>query len=306
MATLSPHKLSRITAILLALAAFATFTAGYSMQTFASEVIAVKTADLKPYRDVLRGFEDACGCKVPEVKLQDGEGIEAVIHDSPKIIMAIGTASFNKVKAIRNFPIIYTMVVPWETPLPLNSNISGVSMDISPETYIATIMKVFPKAQRIGLLYDPRNTASFVDAASKVAHAAGLELITSAVSDPSKIPSVLSGLRGKVDVYWMLPDPTVVTPEMVDYLLNFSFQYHIPIFSFSRKYVEMGAIAALDIDPYDMGVQASEIANKILAGNSSAIRVYARKSTLSINIKVAAKMGLKIADDLLTQRNIVE
>jgi len=188
----------------------------------------------------------------------------------------------------------------------LNQNISGVSMDISPETYIATIMKVFPKAMRIGLLYNPLNTTSFVNAASKAARAIGIELVTSAVSDPTEIPNAMNGLKGQIDVFWMLPDPTVVTPGLVDYLLNFSFEYNIPIFSFSRKYVEMGAIAALDIDPYDMGVEAAEIAKKISLGNSSAIRVYARKSTLSINAKVAAKMGLKIADDLLTQRNIVE
>ncbi|HUL01166.1 MAG TPA: ABC transporter substrate binding protein [Nitrospirota bacterium] len=276
------------------------------MQTFANEVIVVENADLKPYREVLRGFKDMCGCDIREVNLQNGEGLEAIEDNSPKIIMAIGTTSFKKVQAIKDLPIIYTMVVPWEASAPLNQNISGVSMDISPETYIATIMKVFPKAKKIGLLYDPLNTAAFVEAASKAARAIGIELIPSAVNDPSMIPNAVNGLRGKMDVYWMLPDPSVVTPEIVDYLLNFSFQHNVPIFSFSRKYVEMGAIAALDIDPYDMGVQAAEIAKKILAGNSSAIRVYARKSTLSINAKVARKMGLKIADDILIQRNIVE
>jgi len=293
MTTLSPHNTSRTVAILLALAAFAAFSVGYSMQTFANEVIVVENADLKPYREVLRGFKDMCGCDIREVNLQNGEGLEAIEDNSPKIIMAIGTTSFKKVQAIKDLPIIYTMVVPWEASAPLNQNISGVSMDISPETYIATIMKVFPKAKKIGLLYDPLNTAAFVEAASKAARAIGIELIPSAVNDPSMIPNAVNGLRGKMDVYWMLPDPSVVTPEIVDYLLNFSFQHNVPIFSFSRKYVEMG-------------VQAAEIAKKILAGNSSAIRVYARKSTLSINAKVARKMGLKIADDILIQRNIVE
>jgi putative ABC transport system substrate-binding protein len=72
----------------------------------------------------------------------------------------------------------------------------------------------------------------------------------------------------------------------------------VPIFSFAGKYVEMGAVAALVVDPHDMGVQAGEIVKTLAAGRKGPIRVYARRSRLVINTKVAAKMGLKIRDEI--------
>jgi putative ABC transport system substrate-binding protein len=101
----------------------------------------------------------------------------------------------------------------------------------------------------------------------------------------------------------MLPDATVVTGDTVELLLRFSFQHAVPIFSFSKKYVEMGAVASLDVDPYDMGVQAAEILSKVAAHHSDAIRVYARKSHLTVNKNVAAKMGLPIRDEVLKKVN---
>jgi putative ABC transport system substrate-binding protein len=124
--------------------------------------------------------------------------------------------------------------------------------------------------------------------------------------DQREIPRLLDEMRGKIDVLWMLPDPTVITTEMVDYLLRFSFQYNVPIFSFSNKYVEMGAVAALVADPYDMGVQAGEIVNRLQAGRSDAPRAYAKASRLTINTKVAAKMGLKISDEILRRANTID
>jgi len=189
-------------------------------------------------------------------------------------------------------------VMPSEAALSLRPNISGVSMDISPETYLSTMKELFPKAKKIGLLYDPQHTAAFVAEATKAAHAAGLELVDKQVRDPREIPGLLDRMRGTIDVLWMVPDATIASAEAVDYLLHFSFQNSVPIFSFSKKYVEMGAVAALDVDPYDMGAQAGEIVNRLKAGKTGAIRAWARASHLTVNSNVAAKMGLKIKDDI--------
>jgi putative ABC transport system substrate-binding protein len=191
--------------------------------------------------------------------------------------------------------------MPSETTPPLHANISGVSIDISPETYLSTMTDLFTKAERIGLVYDPRNTTEFVENAILAASSAGIELVTKKVNDPSQIPAVLKEMRQKIDILWLIPDPTVVTNEMVDYIFRFSFQNDIPIITFSKKYVEMGAVASLDIDPYDMGRQVASIISKVLAGQSIGSTVYARKSHLTINKKMATKLGIKIREGLLTE-----
>jgi putative tryptophan/tyrosine transport system substrate-binding protein len=120
------------------------------------------------------------------------------------------------------------------------------------------------------------------------------------------VPRLVGEMQNKIDVLWMLPDPTVITTAMVDYLLQFSFQHNVPIFSFADKYVEMGAVASLVADPYAMGIQAGEIVNRLSAGRKDAVRVYARTPPLTINTKVAAKMGLTIRDEILKRANKIE
>jgi ABC-type uncharacterized transport system substrate-binding protein len=303
MAALFPYNHARIVAIIVALAAFPPFPAFCPAQAEAGGVIVVKSADLKPYREVLRGFRDACGCTTDELLLRGGEDREKILRRSPDAVVAIGTTVFKQVRDIRDIPLIYTMVMPSETALFRHPNISGVNMDLSPAVYLDAMRELFPRVKRIGILYDPQNTGAYVEEAAQAAQAAEIELVAKQVHDASKIPAALDEMQGKIDVLWMLPDPAVAAGETVELLLRFSFQHAVPVFSFAKKYVEMGAVASLDVDPYDMGVQAAEILRKVSAGHAGAIRVYARKSHLAVNRSVAAKMGLKIKEEALKRVN---
>jgi putative ABC transport system substrate-binding protein len=82
----------------------------------------------------------------------------------------------------------------------------------------------------------------------------------------------------------------------LEYLLLFSFENRVPILSFSDKYIEMGSLLALNIDAGDIGRQAGEMANMVLDGSDVAAVPAAppRKSLISLNLKVAEKMGIKI------------
>jgi putative ABC transport system substrate-binding protein len=306
MYSVRPNIQARLSVFLFALGALSALIAFFPFPAHAFNVIVIKNAELRPYQDALRGFRDACNCDAQELKLEEDDGGGAVLQKSPDAVVAIGTTVFKKVRAIEDVPVIYAMVMPSEAALSLRPNISGVSMDISPETYISTMKELFPKAKKIGLLYDPRHTAAFVAEAEKAARAAGLELVDKQVRDPREIPGLLDKMRGTIDVLWMVPDATIAAAEAVDYLLHFSFQNTVPIFSFSKKYVEMGAVAALDVDPYDMGAQAGEIVNRLSAGKTGAIRAWARASHLTVNPKVAAKMGLKIKDEITKRAGNVE
>ena len=260
----------------------------------ACDVVVVKSADLKPYRDALRGFKDASSCDVSEVELHDERDLEKIRRKRPDAVLAIGTTALKKLRMLDNIPVVYVMAVLSEADRALPPNISGVSMEIAPAAYLVAMKQAFPAAKRVGLLYDPRNMQTFVAEASREATAAGLELSSRQVPDPAGLATALGSMHDAIDILWILPDPTVVTPETVDYLLRFSIQHTIPLFAFSKKYIEMGAIASLDADPFDMGAQAAEMANEIVAGGKGAGRAYARKTRLSINKKAANKMGVKI------------
>ena len=281
-------------ALPVALAALAFLACPLSASPAACETAVVVSADLKPYQDVLRGIRDASVCTVREVKLRDGDVGEWVRRRSPAAVVAIGTEAFRTVLPLTELPVVHVMVIPSVVERSPSANLSGVSMTIAPAAWLSAIKRVFPGAKRIGLLFDPRNTGPFVADAVRAAPAAGLTLKTAELGGADDVPKALHALRDSVDVLWMLPDPAVASAPVVEYLVRFSIQHRIPIMTFSRKYLELGAVASLDMDPYDMGIQAAELAARIARGGNRPARVYARKTKLFVNRSAAGKMGVVI------------
>lgn len=275
----------------------------YVPLSFATDIVVVKSGGIKPYNEALEGFRSTYDCTILEINLS-GSGkqdiTDRIAAIAPDAVLAIGTDAFRAVRSIKDLPVFYTMILPSESLGSLHKNISGVSMLISPELYLDAITGLFPNARRVGLVYDPRNMGAFVREAMKAAQAKGVELIAKEVNRSRDVPQLIDALRDRIDIFWMLPDPTIINGETVNYMLLFSFQHNIPIFTFSNKYVDMGALAALNISPFDLGAQTGEIARAVLSGKNgrAPIRADARKASLVINRKVAKKLGIKINEEM--------
>jgi putative ABC transport system substrate-binding protein len=232
--------------------------------------------------------------------------LEQAVKSHPDAVLTVGTRAFRKIKRIRNVPQIYTMVMPSETADAMGENVSGISMDIAPATGLATMTGLFTGTKRIGVLFNPDHAGPFVQEASAAAREMGISLIMKTVRDPREVPGLLEELRNKVDILWMLPDATLVNAETIDCMLLFSFQHGIPVFSFSKKFVEMGAVAALTIGPRDMGRQAGEMARSLIQGAQGSLRAYAKSPHLIVNTKVGAKLGVRLNDELVRNAERVE
>ncbi len=267
--------------------------------------VVVRSAQLQPHLEVVRGLRDASECSVREVTLREDEGPEKILGKSPDVIIAVGTAALMKLKGITTIPIIYAMAVPSDALRMHAPNISGVSMDLAPAAHLAAMQGLFPDRKRIGVLYDPSHTDQFVQDAVKAASASGLELVLHQLRDPSRLSTALAALENKVDILWVLPDPTVITGGNTELLLRYSFQHSIPIFTFSRKYVEMGAVASVDVDPYDIGVQAGQLASRV-RGSTGQVVEYARIGHVIVNTQIAFKMGLHPAERALRRATRID
>jgi putative ABC transport system substrate-binding protein len=186
-------------------------------------------------------------------------------------------------------------------------NISGVSMNLPPEKQLSELLRVLPAAHNIGLLYDPGQTGIFVQALRAAAGRLNVNLTATAVHRSGEVPGLLNTMRGKAGVFWMLPDITVVTPETTKSILLFSLENNTPILTFSEKYLELGAMLSIGIDPYDVGSQAGEIAQNIFSGSNvkEDQHVDARKALLSVNPEIARKLGIAIDQRVIRDVKII-
>ena len=135
-----------------------------------------------------------------------------------------------------------------------------------------------------------------------------IHLIPEAISRPGEIKNKLDAIKPRIDAFWMLPDVTLMTPETIEILLLFSLENKIPIITFSEKYVRMGALLSISSDPYDMGKQAGEMANRIINGGDVSITPseYARNPVICFNKKVIKKLRVRVSDDRLKGFKIIE
>ena len=268
------------------------------------EVVVVQSSDVRPFTEAVEGFERTCACVISEIIIAgtDRSDIAAKVRRlQPDAVFALGTDAISKLQSVVDIPIFYTLVAGAKQPFPEMANLSGVSIYITPERQIDAIMELLPAAKRIGVIYDSRNTSSFVEKAIQYARSNGVEVIPRQANSARDVSALLEGLKGRIDVLLMVPDVTVITPETIDAMLLFSFRNRIPIFTFSDKYVEMGAMAAITVEPRDLGAQIGEILRKAMSGRTGggSVRALPRKYVLLLNTKIAKKLGISLTAEML-------
>lgn len=266
---------------------------------FASDVLILQSLRVNPFDEAMRGFKSICKEDSTSIVIAEAKGtdlLRKVREERPQIILAIGADALQKVKRVRDIPIIYLMVLNPEKIIGDGNNFAGISMDIPPERYLSLMEKLNPKSLKIGIFYDPLKTGAFVKRIMQKAGAMGIDITALEVHSPKEVPDMFTRTKSDFNIFWMLPDSTVVTPETVDFLLLHSQESAMPVVTFAGKYVETGALLSLDIDGFDLGKQAGEMANKILGGTavSELSNTDARKSVLKINRNVAKKLGINL------------
>lgn len=275
------------------------------------KIVAVQSVRIKPYAEAIEGFKSVTGSEVKRIVISelDGEDVVKIINSlRPDMVLAIGVDALQRVKGIKNIPVVYLMVLNPISIISGEKNICGVSMNIPPEKQLNLFLNALPHVKNIGLLYDPDRTGYIVKDAMIAAGKMNINLIAKEIQNPRDVPSELLGMRKNIDLFWMLPDLTLITPETIEFLLLFSLENKIPVLTFSDKYVELGALMSISIEPLDIGRQAGEIANAILSGRDleNIKKVDARKSLISININIARKLKIDINNNIINKARIIK
>lgn len=132
----------------------------------------------------------------------------------------------------------------------------------------------------------------------KLGKSAGFELVFANVAEDHNNYAESRNLIDRSDVILTLPDPVALSPQRAKWLLYQSYQKKVPIISFSHSFVKAGALAAVYSTPKQIGMQAGEVAIRIMNNPGENQQFfYPSYFDVAVNRAVAHSLGLDIADE---------
>ncbi len=278
--------------------------------TWAADVAIIKTRNLAPYNEAITGFTINCSAvRTKEYDMEENQSRGAEIagqinQSKPSVVLAVGApaAQIAKLYIDKSIPIVFVMVQsPEKIGLQDINNITGISLNIPVETQLRALKALVPAVSKVGVIYNPRNTANEITQAMRISNQLGFRLIAAKVDTPNDVTRALRAFAEGIDAYWMLPDITVM--QAFTTILNYTNERKIPFLASSKIMVDRGALVSLAPNYANIGSQGCGIVNQIIGGaKPSQIPISPPKGLeLTVNLTAAKTLGLQsIATNAMT------
>jgi putative ABC transport system substrate-binding protein len=163
--------------------------------------------------------------------------------------------------------------------------------------------------KRLGIIYQPKVSSEYLAEAQKAASNLGIELLPKAVADAREVRGTLKDLVGHIDALWLLPDPGLITPDMLNFLLVFTLEQKLPLFGFLESFTKVGALAAVSPDYKGIGQRAArlaaELASRPLESRLPVPPMADSPGSFSLNLKTAHQLGINVPADVVATANPV-
>lgn len=237
---------------------------------------------------------------------------ENFVSDKVDLICAIATpsaqASYNAAMSA-GIPVIYTAVTDPATAELADADgnpvgeITGTSDILPVEAQLKMIREILPDAKTIGILYtlSEANSEYSISIYESLAEKYGFTIETSGITNTSEVQLAASNLLEKVDCITNLTDNTVVSA--LPTILALANDKNIPVFGSEIEQVKLGCVAAEGLDYYQLGIDTGKMAAKVLSGEAKASALpfeTISESSLYVNTKAAADLGIELSDDFLS------
>jgi putative ABC transport system substrate-binding protein len=276
---------------------------GWAPAASAGGVVALGDERVAQYKEALQAAREVLH-DAAIVDSTAADAVERLRSADPGVIIAVGQKALQlAARAAPSTPTVFCMVLGASAVA--SRNVTGVKLEVAPALQLGLIKKVDPDAKRVGLIYDPKTSAPYFEEASKAAGALGLTLVARQVSDAREVRSALSAIAGGIDALWLIPDPHLISAEMFNFLLVFTIEHKIALFGFLDTLTQAGALASVAPDYREIGRRAARMAGDLLAKpTESRLPVpplQASPGALSVNLKTATQLGLKVSTDVLAK-----
>nr|WP_232467019.1 MULTISPECIES: ABC transporter substrate-binding protein [Alcaligenes] len=259
------------------------------------------------------GYNEASGFKWQFQTAQGNPAIAAQIArkfvgDKADVIVAISTPSAQAVvSATKTIPVVYSAVtdpvvahlVP--SMAPSGTNVTGVSDALALEAQVDLIKKVVPDAKRVGMVYNPgeANSAVVVKEMKELLPKHGMTLVEATAPRTVDVGAAARSLVGKVDVIYTNTDNNVVSAY--ESLVKVGVDAKVPLIASDTDSVARGAIAALGVNYYNLGLQTGQQVIRILKGEKPGDIASETSSNLElyVNPGAAKRQGVSLNEDFV-------
>lgn len=190
------------------------------------------------------------------------------------LILANATASLTSaVSATRNIPILGTSITDYASALNIKDwtgvaggNVSGTS-DLAPlDKQAEMIIELFPKAEKVGLLYCSAESNSLyqVTEVAKILRQKGIETRAFSFIDTSDLEAVTTQACSWSDVIYVPTDNIVANnATFIDSICSANKK---PVIAGEEGICKGCGVATLSIDYYQLGVITGKMAAEVLLG----------------------------------------
>lgn len=213
----------------------------------------------------------------------------------------------------KNIPVIFNAISdPVSAGLAISETqpmdgITGISDLLPVKDQLELIRAILPDAKKIGIIYttSEANSISTIELYKTLAADYGFQIIDKGISKQAEVTQAADILLKQVDCISNLTDNTVVAA--LSAVLEKANAKNIPVFGSEEEQVKNGCIASAGLDYVALGVQAGNMAARVLNGEdiSSIPFETLKESKVTINLDAADKLGIKIPSDVAVKAETV-
>ncbi len=170
-----------------------------------------------------------------------------------------------------------------------------ISMAPQPAEAIAAYRRLQPGLRRLAVFWAAYPGEIYMEELRKAGQAAGVEIISAKLKSPDSFPERLRRLMGKMDAFWLMPDPVLITQSSLMILADFSCSNAIPFYAPTYALVIHGATASFAPEFPDAGAAAARAIAAIRRGDALPPVIYPEKTSLRVNEELRDKCRWPLA-----------
>lgn len=213
---------------------------------------------------------------------------------APDLVLTIGEVPLGQL--VRLLPATPFIVGDYyATRLAKRANIVMMEGELPVGSGLHLFRSLLSTRKTIGTIYNPKYSQVAVDRLVVFAAKQGMKVASIKVDSAKDVPAFVQAFSGKVDLIYLMRDPTTADETAASQIFSFAEKSHIPVVSLDPSHVEKGALLTVAVDPLELGEQAWNVASVILKDGripQMPVSVAPQEMTASLSMKALTRFGV--------------